>query len=544
MLLYKEKKYRARKGESWFDACRRLELDGVLAVCVGGEPRDLSEKAEGDARALTYEDEEGRRVYERTLRFVMLMAAENIYPGLRLRVENSLGRGLLVSVLNARFGLQATKHLEAEMKRICALALPFVRTEVSDAEAIEYYREKGQNDKVELLSWREKATFPLYECGGMRDYFYGVMAHDTSCASAFALNSTEGGFVLRVPDPALPNEPAPLAPTKKLLDTFRESNAWQRILGVENASDLNRLTRSGEIREFIRVNEALVDMKINSIARQIMDKGARLVLIAGPSSSGKTTFCNRLFIALRVLGARPVKLSLDDYYLDRDKVPLDEDGKPDLECVEALDTPLINRQLKRILKGEEVEVPTFDFVTQKRSDVTHRMRVEAGAPILIEGIHGLNDKLTGSIPASQKFKIYISALINLNLDDHNRIRTTDARLIRRLVRDSAFRGTPVEKTLDMWDSVRRGEDRYIFPYQEKADVMINSSLVYELAVMKKYIYGPLCTIPPENPDYAQARRLVKFLNYIQSADVEDEIPLNSLLREFIGGSCFYREEKQ
>ncbi|MBR5750771.1 MAG: nucleoside kinase [Clostridia bacterium] len=544
MLFYQDKKYPTQKGESWLDACGRLRLHDVLAVCVGGEPRDLSDTAKGDARALTYQDEEGRRVYERTLRFVMLLAASDIYPGLRLRVENSIGRGLLVSVLNARFGPKAVKRLEDEMKRVCALALPFVRTEVNDREAIEYYRAKGQNDKVELLAWREKATFPLYECGGMKDYFYGVMAPDTSRVGVFALSPTQGGFVLRLPDPASPDVPAPLAPTKKLLETFRESNAWQRILGVENAPDLNRLTRSGEIREFIRVNEALVDMKINSIARRIMEKGARLVLIAGPSSSGKTTFCNRLFIALRVLGARPVKLSLDDYYLDRDKVPLDDDGKPDLECVEALDTPLINRQLKRILKGEEVEVPTFDFVTQKRAKATHRLRVEPGAPILIEGIHGLNDKLTGSIPASQKFKIYISALINLNLDDHNRIRTTDARLIRRLVRDSAFRGTPVEKTLDMWPSVRRGEDRYIFPYQEKADVMINSSLVYELAVMKKYIYGPLCQIPPENPDYAQARRLVKFLNYIQSADVEDEIPLNSLLREFIGGSCFYREDKK
>ena len=283
-----------------------------------------------------------------------------------------------------------------------------------------------------------------------------------------------------------------------------------------------------------------MDMRIGRIAEQIVERNARLVLIAGPSSSGKTTFCHRLFTALRVHGAKPVKLSLDDYYLDRDKVPLDEEGNPDLECVEALDVPLINKQLKRILEGEAVEVPTFDFVTQKRAQATHTVKVDTHAPILIEGIHGLNDRLTSSVPANQKFKIYISALMNLNLDDHNRIRSTDARLIRRLVRDSRFRGTPVRETLQMWKSVRRGEDRFIFPFQENADTMINSALVYELAIMKKYIYPQLCEIPSSDPLYAQARRLVKFLNYIVSADVEDEIPLNSLLREFIGGSCFYR----
>ncbi|MBR5985405.1 MAG: nucleoside kinase, partial [Clostridia bacterium] len=389
-------------------------------------------------------------------------------------------------------------------------------------------------------SWRQKPTFRLYECDGIKNYFYGVMVTDTSKVNVFALSPVPKGFVLRLPSADRPDRPAPLSDTRKLLETYTESNSWIKILGVENASDLNRLTRSGEIREFIRVNEALVDMKINRIAESIIGKNARLVLIAGPSSSGKTTFCNRLAIALRVHGVKPVKLSLDDYYLDRDRVPLDEEGKPDLECLEALDVPLINKQLRQILEGEEVDMPTFDFVTQKRSDKTHKVKVGLDQPILIEGIHGLNDRLTQSIPDGEKFRIYISSLINLNLDDHNRIRSTDARLIRRLARDSAFRGTPVEDTLAMWGSVRRGEDRFIFPFQERADMMINSSLVYELAILKKYIFDELCAVTPDKPYYAQARRLVKFLNYIESADVEDEIPLNSLLREFIGGSCFYR----
>ena len=540
MLKYKESTFETLEGESWKDACARNGLSDVLAVSVGGRPEDLGSPAKGEAHALTYADEEGRRIYERSLRFVLLCAVNRLMPGTRIRIENSYGMGVLVTVKDADLGEGAIKKIEADMKTICSQALPFTLTEVSKEEAIAYFNSVGQTDKADLLSWRQKPTFRLYECDGIKNYFYGVMVTDTSKVNVFALSPVPKGFVLRLPSADRPDRPAPLSDTRKLLETYTESNSWIKILGVENASDLNRLTRSGEIREFIRVNEALVDMKINRIAESIIGKNARLVLIAGPSSSGKTTFCNRLAIALRVHGVKPVKLSLDDYYYDRDRVPLDEEGKPDLECLEALDVPLINKQLRQILEGEEVDMPTFDFVTQKRSDKTHKVKVGLDQPILIEGIHGLNDRLTQSIPDGEKFRIYISSLINLNLDDHNRIRSTDARLIRRLARDSAFRGTPVEDTLAMWGSVRRGEDRFIFPFQERADMMINSSLVYELAILKKYIFDELCAVTPDKPYYAQARRLVKFLNYIESADVEDEIPLNSLLREFIGGSCFYR----
>ena len=540
MLKYKDMTIETFEGETWKDACARNGIKDVLAVCVGGRPESLDSPAREGGQALTYTDEEGKRIYERSLRFVLLCAVNRLLPGTRIRIENSYGMGVLVTVKDADLGENAIKKIEAEMKAICAKALPFTLSEVSREEAIAYFTSVGQTDKVDLLSWRQKPTFRLYECDGIKNYFYGVMVPDTSYVSVFALSPVPKGFVLRLPSPERPDKPAPLSDTKKLLETYTESNSWIKILGVENASDLNRLTRSGEIREFIRVNEALVDMKINKIAESIIGRNARLVLIAGPSSSGKTTFCNRLAIALKVHGVKPVKLSLDDYYLNRDQVPLDEEGKPDLECLEALDVPLINKQLKQILEGEEVEMPTFDFVTQKRSDKTHKVQVGLDQPVLIEGIHGLNDKLTQSIPDGEKFRIYISSLINLNLDDHNRIRSTDARLIRRLARDSAFRGTPVEDTLAMWDSVRRGEDRFIFPFQERADMMINSSLVYELAILKKYIFDELRAVTPDKPYYAQARRLVKFLNYIESADVEDEIPLNSLLREFIGGSCFYR----
>ena len=543
MLTYRGVKFESREGESWYDVCMRNALNDVLGVSVGGRSVGLDTPVRGDATALTYDDEEGRRLYERSLRFLLLLAIENIMPYTRVRVENSLGRALLITVQGVKIGDTLLKKIENEMRSLSAQALRFKLSEVSTQEAIDYFASRRQYDKTELLQFRKKATIRLYECGGMKNYFYGPMVYDTSYVSVFALNQAGPGFVVRIPQKENPSLVSPYMPMPKMLSTFAESNEWLKILEVENIADLNKLTREGGLREFIRVNEALMDMKINRIAEQIIEKGSRLILIAGPSSSGKTTFCNRLAIALRVHGKRPVKLSLDDYYLDRDKVPLDAEGKPDLECLDALDVPLINRQLKQILRGEEVQMPTFDFVTQKRSAVTHKIKVDTSAPILIEGIHGLNDKLTGSIPAEDKFKIYISSLMNINLDDHDRIRTTDARLIRRLVRDSKFRGTPAEETLAMWNSVRRGEDSYIFPFQEQADAMINSSLVYELAITKKYIFDELVSITPDKPIYSVARRLVKFLNYVVSADVEDEIPLNSLLREFVGGSCFYREEQ-
>ncbi len=532
------------ENESYFDAAVRLnQAEGALAVMVKGETLSLNAPAShGDAVLLTYRDEEGRRVYERSLRFVMLLAFETLYPQARVRCENSLGNGVYVTVRGLKLTADVLSAVEAKMREITQANLPFTLVPTSRSAAIRYFAGRGDDDKVKLLKYRPYEHFRMYECGGMMEYFYGEMARGTGDVRVFSLTLLDSGFVFMLPDPANPAVPSPYKPMPKLLSTYRESARWLEILAVENAADLNELTVSGRLREFIRVNEALMDRKIYDIADQIVHSRARLVLIAGPSSSGKTTFCNRLMIALKVTGLTPVKLSLDDYYIDRDKVPLDEHGQPDLECVEALDTELLGRQLKQLLEGERVNVPTFDFNAQKRSQKTHELMVDSTSPILIEGIHGLNDRLTPGIPREAKFKIYISALTNLNIDEHNRIRSTDARLIRRIVRDAASRGTHPEKTLLMWSSVRRGEDQNIFPFQEDADAMINSSLVYELAVMKNYVYPMLTAVTPDAPYYTLARRLVKFLNYIQAADVEDEIPLNSLLREFVGGSCFYREE--
>ena len=540
-LIYKGKEFEVNAA-TYAEACASLGITDALGVMVGGNPRNLMDRADRDASVLTIADEEGRRIYERSACFVFILAAKRVVPAAKVRVENSFGNGVLITLRGAKVSDTLVEELEREMNTICAADLPFIRSSVSTEEAMEYFRAAGETDKVELLAFRRKPTFTLYECGGMKDYFYGEMAASTAAVKVFGLTRVGDSVILRRQD-AQTGLAAAYKPMPQLLETFKESNRWGRILEVENAADLNKLILNGNLREFIRVNEALMDMRINRIADEIVQRGARLILIAGPSSSGKTTFCNRLAIALRVHGEKPVKLSLDDYYRNRDECPRDENGEVDLECVEALDVPLIDEQLSRILKGETVDMPTFDFKTGRRSSVTHPVRVDTDAPILIEGIHGLNDALTASIPAEQKFKIYISALTNLNIDDHNRIRTTEARLVRRCVRDAAFRGTPVNDTLSMWESVRRGEEKNIFPFQEQADVMINSCTVYELAIMKKYIYDELQKITPENPNYSLARRIVKFLNYIESADAEDEIPLNSLVREFVGGSCFYRDEE-
>ena len=533
------------QNETYYDAAVKLGVQkDALAVMVRGETLSLNTLCrEEDAHILTYSDEEGRRVYERSIRFVMLMAFEKCFPGVFVRCEHSLWRGVFVSVRGMKLTPEAIETLKACMRSITENDLPFRLLPMSRKEAIAHYARRGDEDKVKLLKYRPFEHFRMYECGGMKEYFYGEMTPSTGCVKVFDIIAVDAGLALLLPDEDDPSRVSEYRPMPKLLSVFRESSRWHEILNVENAADLNEMTENGRLREFIRVNEALMDRKIYEIADKIVESRARLVCIAGPSSSGKTTFCNRLMIALRVTGLTPIKLSLDDYYLNRDQVPLDENGEVDLECVESLDTSLLGKHLSALLDGEKVDVPTYDFATGTRTDKTHPVEVDSTSPILIEGIHGLNDRLTPGIAREMKFKIYISALTTLNIDDHNRIRTTDARLIRRIVRDAAFRSTDPEKTFSMWPSVRRGEEKNIFPFQEDADAMINSSLAYELAVVKNFAYPILTAITPDNPHYTQARRLVKFLNYIRSADVEDEIPLNSILREFIGGSCFYREEQ-
>jgi len=323
--------------------------------------------------------------------------------------------------------------------------------------------------------------------------------------------------------------------------TYAEANENSRILQCESAADLNDIIAGGDARTFIRVSEALQDRAIAQIADRIVARGARVVFIAGPSSSGKTTFANRLSIQLRVSGKRPVAISLDNYYRNREDVPLGPDGKPDLECLESIDVPLFNEQLIDLLDGREVEVPKYSFYTKRREPQGKRMQVSHDDILIVEGIHGLNDKLSADIPSELKYRVYVSALTQLNLDCHNRIRTTDVRLMRRMVRDHRTRATSALETMQMWDKVREGEEKYIFPFQERADVMFNTSLLYEIAVLKKYAYPMLHGIGKDSPYYTRSRRLCKFLHYFKDLSDEDEIPPTSILREFIGGCTFYDE---
>ena len=535
------------KGENYRDILKRaMPGHQALGIRVGGDTLPLlAVPADGEtARLITLSDTEGRLIYERSLRFIFLLAVRQLYPNRRVRIEHSLGNGVYCEVRDSRYPLTSAdvRAIEKRMRELVARDLPFTRHSISRRDAMAYFEQMGETDKVNLLRYRPYETFQLYRLEDMMEYFYGVMAPSTGLIRVFALHLQLPGLVLLLPDPDDPEKVSPLRELPKLMKTFAESARWNAILHCSNAADLNAMTQNRQLREFIRVNEALHEKSISRIADEFVRSDARVILIAGPSSSGKTTFAHRLGIALRVLGLRPVSLSLDDYYLDRDAIPYDENGEQDLERLDTLDVPLFNDHLVRLLQGEPVQAPIFDFKAGRRSADTHLMHADGDQPIIIEGIHGLNDALTPDVARNLKFKIYISALTTLNLDDHNRIRTTEARLLRRMVRDCKFRGTSPEATMAMWPSVRRGEEKYIFPYQEEADVIFNSSLVYEVAILKKYVYPMLVKLTPDSPYYTTAHRLIKFLNYFTSADVDDEIPVNSILREFIGGCCFYRPE--
>jgi uridine kinase len=532
-------------GTTYLELVRENGIDeGALGVAIKGATISLCAEAEGgaDVRVITYDEEEGRRIYERTLQFVLLAAAKRALPDARIRIEHSFGQGLYAYALGRILKSAEVERIREAMRQIISEDLPISRKDVTKADAVEYFRQTDQTDKLRLMKYRYYEDFSFYRLDVMYEYFYGEMAPSTARVKVCGLRDYYPGMVVMMPDKADKTRVAEFRDMPKIARTFAESARWAEILGVANAADLNEMVEKKQLREFIRVNEALHERSVARIADQFRASGARVILIAGPSSSGKTTFAHRLVIALKVLGMRPAQVSLDDYYIDRDKVPLGPDGRRDLERLDILDLKLLNEQLLQLLRGETARVPIFDFPSGTRKAETHEMRVDANEPIIIEGIHGLNDELTSLVPREMKFKVYVSALTTLNLDDHNRIRTTDVRLLRRIVRDYLFRGTMPEETMAGWASVRRGEEAYIFPYQEEADAMFNSSLSYELPIMKKYVYPMLRAVKSESACYTMARRLVKFLNYIRTADVEDEIPVNSILREFIGGCCFYRDE--
>ena len=519
---------------------------GVLAVRCGGRVLEWRDPVPDGAvlTPLTAGTEEGHRIYERSLRFVLLLALRRLYPGAKVRIEFSAGDGVFVRLPDR--GMMTPDEiaaLEAEMRAVVADDLPFTKQRWALKDAIAYFERDGQADKVALLSIRPFEYFDMYACGGMWDYFYGAMAASTGVLKHFRVVPADDGFVVQMPNRHHPEEVAPYIDRPKHLAIFRQSTEWCGILGVVNTADLAALMNRGDFRDFIRVNEALHHKAISDIADTILAKRRRVVLIAGPSSSGKTTFTARLAVHLRVLGLKPVSISLDNYYRDRDSIPTLPDGTVDLEDISALDVPLMLSQINALLRGESITLTRFNFKTGRMEWTDRTLRVTEDQPILIEGIHGLNPMMAEGLPEGTVHRVFVSALTCLNLDDHNRIRTTDVRLLRRIVRDHHFRGTPPIETLRMWESVRAGEDKWIFPYQEDADTMFNTALHYELPFLKRSVYRLLQEIPASDPCCLMARRLLKVLNYVPEASdaLLDEIPPVSLLREFIGGSTFDEE---
>lgn len=488
------------------------------------------------------ENDEAMRVYRRGVLILMTKAVYELWGNESLVVvEHSLQKNLYCEIRKPEMEIteEVLAKIEGKMREYVAADLPIRKRTMRKEDAREIARRQGMPDKDELFRYRRASNVNLYELDGFYDYFYGYMPASTGNLKVFSLMAYENGFLIRFPDQKQPEALREFSNPKKISSVFLEQMHWCQLMGVKNVAELNHTLTLGRFGDLIRINEALHEKKIAEIADMIyqrLDK-VRVVLIAGPSSSGKTSFANRLCIQLQVLGIRPHKISLDDYFVEREKTPVDENGKRNYEHIQALDLPLLNDDLKKMIVGEVVDLPTYNFVTGKREYNGNRIQAKKGEILVVEGIHGLNDMLTSEIPAEQKFKIFISAMTQLNVDNHNRISTSDSRLIRRIVRDYQFRGRDAAETIRTWNDVTDGEAANIFPYQENADVVFNSATIYELSVLKQYAEPQLFAIGEDQPEYITAKRLIKFLGYFLAAP-GTEIPNNSLIKEFVGGSCF------
>ncbi len=515
----------------------------IVAAVVKNSLRELSAMLEPSetVRFLDLTDKEGRRIYQRSLTFLLIAAVSDLFPHAELTVEHSLGKGVYCEI-EKRPELSAgdVAAVEQQMRQLVEMDLPLVKSKVLPSEAEAIFSRQGFDDKVTLLKYWPKDYLSLYSIGNVEDTLYGYHVPSTGLLNIFKLKYYPPGLILRFPGEDDPSRVAPFVEQKKLFGIFREAEQWGSILGFDTVGAMNRLIEEGEGEEVVRIAEALHEKKIAQIADLISERGSeiRVILIAGPSSSGKTTFAQRLRTQLLVNGLRPLPISIDDYFVDRDETPLDESDNPDFEHIEAIDLPLFNEHLLQLIDGKEVEIPIFNFNTGKREYRDQKMRLSENQPLIIEGIHGLNDTLTRAIPRRSKFKIYISALTALNIDRHTRIHTTDTRLLRRIVRDAQFRGNSARDTICRWPSVRRGEERNVFRLQEEADIMFNSALVYELAVIRKQAESLLKLIDCSQPEHIDAKRLLTFLSFFKPLDPAG-VPSNSLLREFIGQSCFF-----
>lgn len=546
-VVFEDKSYTVDASMTFDAFAKTLDLTlpaPIVLARADGRLTELSRKIRHSCQVefITVADPIGYKVYTRTACFVLTKAVTDLIGTEHLKkivLDYTIGNGyyyrLFSDVVLDEMLLERIRRHMQDMINAC---LPITKKTVSLKDAVSLFEKAGMYDKCKLFRYRRASAVNIYTLEDFIDYNYGYMAPDTGCIRWFDLKLYKDGFVLVLPEENTPTLLEDFMPSEKLFDSLNQSTKWGDMMGISNVGELNDVITDNGMNDLILVQEALQEKKIAEIAEMILSQPSKkVVLIAGPSSSGKTTFSHRLSIQLRAHGAMPHPIQVDDYFVNRENTPLGEDGKPNYECLGALDVDLFNEHMTTLLSGGEIELPQFNFITGKREYKGNKLKIGDNDILVIEGIHCLNERLTYSIHKDSKFKIYISALTQLNIDEHNRIPTTDGRLIRRIVRDAATRGASASKTIAMWNSVRRGEEENIFPYQEEADIMFNSALIYELSVLKQYAEPLLFSVPQDTPEYDEAKRLLKFLDYFLGVS-SDNIPKNSILREFVGGSCF------
>lgn len=514
----------------------------VLAARVNNKIERLDHRLYNDCRVelLDMRTQEANLIYQNSLCLIYLKAIEDVLGKVEVDIENAINKGLYTEIKSQTpVTANDVKRIQKRMRQLVDADVPFVREKLTREEAEKIFMETGCPEKMELLCENQHLRkIPFYSLDGFKDFFYGLMVPSAGYIQYFELMKYRRGVLLRFPHPSNPNVIPEYVDEKMLYRTFGEQSRWGNLMGINYVSDLNRKIEEGKFKELIQLSEALHERRIVEIADMITKQKKRIILIAGPSSSGKTTFAQRLCIQLRVNGLQPLYMGTDDYFVEREETPLDEFGEKNYEDLDAVDIHLFNQNINDLLAGKTVDMPTFDFITGHKVFGKRFTSIRSNQPIVIEGIHALNEDLTRELPTEQKFKIYISPLTQLNIDSHNRVVTTDHRMLRRMVRDYKYRGHSAQSTISSWPKVRAGEDKNIFPYSNEADVLFNSVHLYEISVLKKYAKPLLEAITPDEPEYSDAVRMLNFLRFFKTVDDDSAIVNNSILREFIGGSVF------
>ena len=539
-VQYKDKEIQIEKPEKVIEVLKEECTSNTIACICNNEIKSLNHEIKMDSKIelLDISNADGMRIYIRGLLYVMSKAFEELYPRAEVGVEYQLSNSMFCTIKNMKITDELLEEVHKKMQEIVDKNIPIIKKQFTKQEAEEIYKNVDTVKGRLQLENKSKKKFSLYYCEDYFNYFYGVMPISTGYMKIYEIQKYSNGFLIRYPSKKDITKVPDFIDNKKLLQALEDYGKIHKALNIETLTKLNKAIRDGKAKDIVMLDEALHEKKISRIADSIAEKkDVKMVLIAGPSSSGKTTFAQRLGLQLQLNGLKPVTISVDNYFVEREQTPLDSDGKYDFEAIEAVDMKLLNEHIERLLNGEEVEMPTFNFTTGSKEYKGNKVKLGKDDIIVMEGIHCLNDRLTAQIPRNKKFKVYISALTVLNIDEFNRISTTDSRLIRRIVRDSNFRSYSAIHTLKMWNSVNRGELKNIFPFQEEADAMFNTSLIYEICVLKKYALPQLEAINNRSIEFSEAKRIREFLKYFE--DIPDDlVPTNSLLREFIGGGDF------